>query len=91
MTAAFRTGKTVIELAAIEPHVLNLIHFLQSLGISIEINFDHTIIIDGIKYPPEEALGKVIYDYIESGTFVVLGALTASPSIEIRNARIEDL
>ena len=33
----------------------------------------------------------VIHDYIESGTFVILGALTATPSIEIRHARINDL
>lgn len=91
MTAAFRTGKTIIELAAIEPHVLNLIHFLQSIGISIQVNYDHTIVIEGIKYPPEEASAKVIHDYIESGTFVMLGALAASPSIEIRHARIDDL
>jgi UDP-N-acetylglucosamine 1-carboxyvinyltransferase len=72
MSAAFRTGKTTIELAAIEPHVMNLIEFLRSLDISIDVLYNHTIIIQGIKYPPETASGKVIHDYIESGTFVVL-------------------
>lgn len=91
MIAAFRTGQTIIELAAIEPHVMNLVSFLQSLGINITVGYDHTIIVDGIKYPPETAETTVIHDYIESGTFVVLGALTANPSIEIRHARIGDL
>lgn len=91
MTAAFRTGRTTIELAAIEPHVMNLVNFLQSIGISITVNYDHTITIDGIKHPPKEAHGQVIHDYIESGTFIVLWALTASPSIEIHHARVRDL
>ncbi len=91
MTAAFRTGTTVIDLAAIEPHIMNLVTFLQSLGIKIDVAYNHTITIEGIKHPPKEAEGTVIHDYIESGTFVVLGALTANPSIEIQHARIGDL
>lgn len=91
MTAAFRTGKTTIELAAIEPHVMNLIDFLQSTGVHIEVTHDHTIIVDGIKYAPKEASGRVIHDYIESGTFIILGALSSAPSITIKNARIQDL
>ena len=91
MIAAFRSGKTTIELAAIEPHVINLINFLQSLGIQIEVTHDHTIIIEGIKHAPETAETNVIHDYIESGTFVILGALVAKPQVEIRNARIKDL
>jgi UDP-N-acetylglucosamine 1-carboxyvinyltransferase len=91
MIAAFRSGRTTIELGAIEPHVMNLIEFLRSLGITITVSHDHMIVIDGIKYAPKQAEATVIHDYIESGTFVILGALTAMPSIEIRNARIADL
>jgi UDP-N-acetylglucosamine 1-carboxyvinyltransferase len=91
MIAAFRSGKTTIELAAIEPHVLCLVDFLRSLGITITLSYDHTIVIDGIKHAPAEAETAVIHDYIESGTFVVLGALTANPVVEIRHARISDL
>jgi UDP-N-acetylglucosamine 1-carboxyvinyltransferase len=91
MIAAFRSGKTTIELAAIEPHVMCLIDFLRSLGITITVSHDHTITIDGIKHAPKEAIATVIHDYIESGTFVVLWALTANPMIEIKNARIADL
>lgn len=91
MIAAFRSGQTIIELAAIEPHVMNLIHFLQSIGINITISHDHTIVVEGIKYAPKVAETTVIADYIESGTFIILGSLTATPSIEIKNARINDL
>jgi UDP-N-acetylglucosamine 1-carboxyvinyltransferase len=91
MIAAFRSGRTTIELAAIEPHVMNLIEFLRSLDIGITVSHDHMIVIDGIKHPPKQAEASVVHDYIESGTFVVLGALTAMPSIEIRHARIADL
>lgn len=91
MISAFRTGRTIIELAAIEPHVMALIDFLRSLGILIEISHDHTITIDGIKHPPQKAETTVIHDYIESGTFIVLWALTANPVIEIKHARIHDL
>lgn len=91
MTWAFRSGKTTIELAAIEPHVLCLVEFLKSIGIDIQVEHDHTITIHGIKEAPKKAEWTVIHDYIESGTFVILWALTAAPSITIHHARITDL
>lgn len=91
MMAAFRSGKTTIELAAIEPHVINLVSFLQSIGVDIQVGYNHKITIGGILDIPLSAEATVIHDYIESGTFVVLWALTANPSICIRGARINDL
>jgi UDP-N-acetylglucosamine 1-carboxyvinyltransferase len=91
MIAAFRSGRTTVELAAMEPHVMNMIEFLRSLGITISVSHDHTIIIDGIKYAPPTAETTVIHDYIESGTFIILGALTARDKITINHARIRDL
>jgi UDP-N-acetylglucosamine 1-carboxyvinyltransferase len=91
MMAAFRPHRTTIELGAIEPHVICLIDFLRSLWVHIEITYDHHIIIDGIASIPDTAEWTVIADYIESGTFVVLGALTAEPSVRIEHARISDL
>ena len=91
MTAAFRSGKTTIELAAIEPHVINLVDFLRSIGIKIDVSHDHTITIEWIKEAPKAATATVIHDYIESGTFIVLAALTAASPITIKNARLKDL
>ncbi len=91
MMASHRKGETRIILAAIEPHVLSLVDFYRSIGVDIEITHDHTIIIHGKEYDTHRGEGTVIHDYIESGTFVILGALTAEPSIRIENARIQDL
>jgi UDP-N-acetylglucosamine 1-carboxyvinyltransferase len=91
MIAAFRSGRTTIELAAIEPHILCLVDFLRSLGITIIVSHDHMITVDGTDLIPPEAEATVIHDYIESGTFIILGALTANPIVEIHHARIQDL
>lgn len=91
MMAAFRKWKTTIELAAIEPHVLCLIEFFKWLWIAIEIDHKHNITIYWSIIDRKNAEARVIHDYIESGTFVVLWALTAEPSIKIEWARIEDL
>lgn len=91
MMAAFETHQTIIRLAAIEPHVVNLIEFLREIGVKIHVSYDHTITIEGIGKIPESAETTVISDYIESGTFIILGALSSNPSITVRNARISDL
>ncbi len=83
MMAAFRSGCTTIELAAIEPHVLGLVDFLRSLGIRIDIDTQHDMVIYGSIIDRKEAEATVIHDYIESGTFIILAALTAEPSIRI--------
>ena len=88
---AWREWTTTIKMAAIEPHVMNLIDFLRSAGATIDIRYDHTITVHGKSNIPQEVSGTVIHDYIESGTFVVLGALTAEPSVTIEHARICDL
>ncbi len=91
MMAAFHPYTTRISLAAIEPHVMNLIDFLKSIGAKIDVSYDHTITIKGLSETPKQANTSVIHDYIESGTFIVLGALTAQESILVKNARISDL
>lgn len=91
MMAAFEPHKTTIRLAAIEPHVMNLIDFLKHIGVKIDVTFDHTIIIEGISNIPETTETSVICDYIESGTFIILGALASKDNIIVKNARISDL
>jgi len=91
MMAAFEPRTTIIQLAAIEPHVMNLIDFLQSIGVKIDLGYDHTITIQGLAEAPTQATGTVIADYIESGTFIILGALAAKDTLTIKHARIQDL
>lgn len=86
-----RPGTTTIELAAIEPHVMNLITFLREAGADIKIRYNHKIIISGVKELKKEVESDIISDYIESATFMVLAALTSKEYIDIKNARIEDL
>lgn len=86
-----RKGKTTINLAAIEPHVMNLIDFLRKWGSNIFIRYDNTIIINWIEKLESDFEFEVVHDYIESGTFMVIWALSAKEYIDIKNARIEDL
>jgi UDP-N-acetylglucosamine 1-carboxyvinyltransferase len=74
MAAVLADGKTVIKGAAAEPHVQDLGNMLISMGAKIEGLGTHTIVIEGV----QELHGcrhKVIPDYIEAGTFIVIGAL----------------
>lgn len=91
MMASFRPQKTTIHLAAIEPHVINLIDFLRTIGVKIDVNYNHTITIEWIATIPETAETTVISDYIESGTFIIMWALSSNSSITVQNARINDL
>lgn len=91
MMASFQKGKTKIHLSAIEPHVINLIDFLKTIWVKIEVWYDHTITIQWIEDIPEFAEATVINDYIESGTFIIMWALSSEKSITIENARINDL
>ncbi len=86
-----RPGVTTIELSAIEPHVMNLIWFLREAWADIKIRYNHKIIVTWVAELKKELTYEVISDYIESGTFMVLGALASKEYIDIKNARIDDL
>ena len=91
MWAATRNGSTTIELAAFEPHIFNLIDFLRNAGVSIDIRYDHTIIIHGTKNIASEMQHEIISDYLQSGTFAIIAALASKDYIDIHRARIADL
>ncbi|MDQ7023533.1 MAG: hypothetical protein Q9M97_08625 [Candidatus Gracilibacteria bacterium] len=65
--------------------------FGEKAGANISIRYDHTIIVEGV----EELIGdfefEVISDYIQSGSYMVMGALSAKDFIIIENARVQDL
>lgn len=86
-----RTWKTIIKLAAIEPHVICLVDFFRLSWADIVLEYDHTIIINWVDILNNNLWFEVIWDYIESGTFMVLWALLAKNYIDIENARIWDL
>ncbi len=75
MAALGAKGRTVIKMAAIEPHVQDLINFLNSMGAKVAMARENTIIIDG-GHPLAGAEHAVIPDNIEAGTFAVAALIT---------------
>ena len=75
MGAALAHGQTIIENAAKEPEIIDLANFLNSMGARIRGAGTDVIKIDGVR----ELSGisyTVIPDRIETGTFLVAGAIT---------------
>lgn len=77
MAAALAQGKTSIRLAAAEPHVQELCHFLNHAGAKITGIGSHELEITGVKSlrAPKE-LWPVVPDMVEIGTFAIAAALT---------------
>ena len=75
MAAALAEGKTIIENAAKEPHVVDIANFLNSMGANIRGAGTDVIRISGV-----EKLHKTEYsiipDQIEAGTFMFAAAAT---------------
>lgn len=75
MAASVARGRTVIKLAAIEPHVQDLIKFLNKMGAAVKLGKEHTIIIEGVK-KLGGANHTLMPDSIEAGTFAIAALLT---------------
>jgi UDP-N-acetylglucosamine 1-carboxyvinyltransferase len=77
MAAVLAEGTTVIEGAASEPEVCDLADFLNKMGAKIEGAGTRRLIIEGV---PElhGAEHDIIPDRIETGTFLVAGAIGGS-------------
>jgi UDP-N-acetylglucosamine 1-carboxyvinyltransferase len=75
MAAALADGETIVENAAREPEVTDLIALLRKMGAKISGDETSTLRIQGV-----QKLGganhSVIPDRIEAGTFLVAGAIT---------------
>jgi len=89
MASVLAEGKTIIKLAAAEPHVQDLCNFLNKMGAKILGIGTHTLTINGVKRL-KGAVHKIIPDQIEAGTFAVLAAATHS-KIKIKNIVPEHL
>jgi UDP-N-acetylglucosamine 1-carboxyvinyltransferase len=92
---AFLPGKfsqpLVIHNAAIEPHVLNVIAFLQSLGANIEINYDHSIVIKPQKMKIQAKEFAIIGDMLEAGLYLAIGAVTPGSDLTVTGMDIKEL
>lgn len=103
MLASLIPQRTIVKIAAMEPHVQDLIDFLKKMGVKIKWTSEHTLQIDGLsadRHGVKKAKGrscrqagvkhKIIPDQIETGTFLVLGGLVGS-NVLIKNCRPDHL
>ena len=89
MAAALAQGTTIIENAAQEPEVVDLANCLNAMGAKIEGAGTATLVIEGV-----ERLSGTTYDVlpdrIETGTFLVAGAITGG-KVTAKHARPKTL
>ncbi len=83
MAASLADGKTIIENAAKEPHVVDVANFLNSMGANIKGAGTDVIRIKGVE-KLHKTTYSVIPDQIEAGTFMFAAAVTKG-DIMIKN------
>lgn len=89
MAAVLAEGKTIIENAAKEPEIGDLIDLLNAMGAKIEGKDSSVLTIYGVE-KLHGAQHKVIPDRIEAGSYAVAAAITRG-RIELLNAQAETL
>ncbi len=89
MAATLADGISTIENAAMEPEVIDLANYLNAMGAKIEGAGTNIITVEGV-----ERLGgthhRVLPDRIETGTYLVAGAMTGG-NIKVTRANPRDL
>lgn len=89
MAASLAEGKTIIENAAEEPEIVDLVTYLNSMGANIRGAGTNIIRVEGVK----ELFGSVhtvIPDRIEAGTYMIAAAMTGG-DVYVENALSEHL
>jgi UDP-N-acetylglucosamine 1-carboxyvinyltransferase len=89
LAAATAPGASEIRHAACEPHVVELCMFLEQMGVAIKGAGTTTIRVEGVT-KPHGAQHRLWGDYIEAGSWAVVGAITGG-DIEVKGARPEDI
>jgi UDP-N-acetylglucosamine 1-carboxyvinyltransferase len=84
MAATLTKGRTYIENAACEPELVDLADFLVKMGAKIKGQGSHLIEVQGVQRL-RGAKHSVIADRIETGTFIVAGAMRKGNDILVRN------
>lgn len=91
MAAVMAHGTTVLGNAAVEPEIVDLALFLKKCGARITGEGTHTITIEGTGGVPltsPEEVYTVMPDRIETGSFLIIGALCAQ-NLTITNCNPE--
>ncbi|MBX4336478.1 UDP-N-acetylglucosamine 1-carboxyvinyltransferase [Bartonella raoultii] len=89
MAAAMAKGETILENAACEPEVSNLIRTLNAMGAKIVGEGTTTLTIEGVKKLKGTRI-RVIPDRIEAGTYAMAVAMTGG-EVLLKNANANHL
>ncbi len=88
----WHSGKSfTIHNAAIEPHVIDLIRFLQQLGAHITLLHDHRIIVFPQKMKKATGTYKILGDMLEAWLYLAIWAVTPWSDITITGCQINEL
>jgi UDP-N-acetylglucosamine 1-carboxyvinyltransferase len=91
MAAVLAQGESVLENAAREPEIVDLVRFLRSLGAIIEGEGTSTLQVKGVaSLTPAKAPYAILPDRVEAGTYLVAGAITGG-DITIQGVNPGDL
>ncbi len=90
MAAVLADGETVIENAAAEPEVTDMINFLNKMGANVSGGGTDKIIVKGVSKLNSKDEYHVIPDRIETGTFMVASAIT-NGNILIKNCNTDHM
>jgi UDP-N-acetylglucosamine 1-carboxyvinyltransferase len=75
LASVLANGTTTIINIAKEPHVIDVVNFLNSMGAKINEVRENRFVIEGVKELHSTSY-TVVSDQIEAGTFLVAGAIT---------------
>ena len=89
LASVLANGETIIENAASEPEIGNLIEFLISMGAKIEGKDTNKLVIHGVSKLSGGKI-KVIPDRIEAGTYILAGIMNGK-NLEICDIRPDHL
>ena len=76
---------------AIEPHVRNLIDFLNNAGADIHLNVDHSIVVRPSTPGIHQDEFTIVSDYIEAGTYFAIGAGADNAELTISGCHVDEL
>ena len=77
LAAVGAKGKTELFNCAIEPEIIDLIKFLKKIGARIKIS-GRKIVVNESTMSDSKVNHKVIFDRIEAGTYLIVGALVGN-------------
>lgn len=85
LAGALTEGTTTIELAAAEPHVQDVSHFVSQRGRDVSGIGSHTLSVTGSSTLLPSGTHRVTPDYLEAGVFLLAGILTKG-KVTVRHA-----